>query len=135
MTVPSIIATALVTAVAPGAAVVSSPGAPQAAARFAELMKLPPDDLVPAAAPAAVPGASGTTLGDAILNRMAAVGEGYRTSKLALEASLEAGLGELSVIDVLRVQMSMLDKSLGVDLISKGVARFTEHSKTLTQLQ
>lgn len=124
-----------VVAVAPVGGGLQPPSA-DATARFAELTSAPmQDDLVVpdrAVAPLA-PGRG--TLGDAILDRMNSVGEAYRTTRETFAASLDVGPKEMSLIDLMRMQFRLADMTLSVEVISKGVSKFTQEVDQLTKLQ
>ena len=94
-------------------------------------------------AAAAVPGASSPssansprTLGDAILNKLGAVGDQYRADRAQVTQSMEdLGTGTLSVSKMVQLHLRLSNMSLDADLVSKGVAKVGQHIEQLTKLQ
>jgi len=113
---------------------------PDVAADSSRMKSLMQDDLV--APPTAIPPAAAVpqvnspgeaSLGDTILNRLAAAGENYRTQHAALTKALDEP--SLSFRQLAQVQMRSSEMSMQVELFSKGVAKVLQHVDQLTKLQ
>lgn len=117
------------------------------AARFAQLMAQPAGaDASATAGPPAVTAAPAATdrpasLGDAILNRLGSIGEGYAGSVHDLQASIRGVLGgpgekaELGVGQVLALQLNATEWSVRVDVITKITQQTGQHINELGKLQ
>ncbi len=106
--------------------------------RLTELLSNQPEQPVyaidPAVAPAELTGGA-NTLGEKILARLDAVGLEFRTNMERAHAMLEVGPGQMSLENVLRLQMEMAQVSLEIELVGKGVQKAVQHAEQLTKLQ
>jgi hypothetical protein len=79
---------------------------------------------------------SGTgTLGDAILDKMNAVGKHYQQTAAEFNDSAIEGTSALGLSAMLKLQGRMIQVSLEVDVVSKGIAKGLQHADQLTKLQ
>ena len=125
-----------VTAKAPTAAA-TSPADPDAVSRFSSAMA--PDDPAPgekvAPLSAVSPSDRPATLGDSILQRLNSIGEHYRKSSVELHQTIRKGFTELSGPALIGLQLQVAERSFNIELISKTVAKVTQHCDQLTKLQ
>ena len=75
------------------------------------------------------------TLGDAILGKLGAVGDNYRASVQEAVSAFSVPTEKLGLSGLLRIQMSMAQVSLDIELISKGISKAAQHIDSLTKLQ
>jgi hypothetical protein len=98
-----------------------------------------PDQLAPAApaidGASPVAGEGPVSLGDAILNAMAAAGQTYQAKKEVVNTALTSGAERLGPMDLIRLQIGMADASLYVDILGKGVSKAVQNIDQLTKLQ
>jgi type III secretion protein I len=130
-------------ALAAGAAPLA-PAAPQAAdslatARFAEIMAAPTDAPAPSApSPAASAGigapAGPPSLGDSILAGMRNVQSGFQGAVQQVAASLEPG-AQMTLPDMLKMQLALVQLSVQVELASKAISRSTQNIDQLVRIQ
>jgi type III secretion system YscI/HrpB-like protein len=111
-----------------------------AAARFTDLLSAGNVASTPAAnaaagAVVAVQPSGTATLGDAILKKLSGIGENYRANLKEATDAIAMPSHMLGMSDLLHIQMSMAQVTLDVELISKGVAKVSQHIDTLTKLQ
>jgi type III secretion system YscI/HrpB-like protein len=107
-----------------------------AAARLSDLLSAPDGTSVPGVDPVDGVSQSGpATLGDAILNKLNAVGEHYSKTVADAEQIVAMPSNKLGLSEVLQMQLSVSQLSLDVELISKGVSKAVQHVDTLTKLQ
>jgi type III secretion protein I len=107
------------------------------AARFAEMVQ-------PAALPAlpALPGIAapdavlpGATPGDSILEGMKGLGSDFRESWSALRTALEGPMDKMTITDMLRLQLQMVQISVQVELVGKAISKATSNIDQLSKLQ
>jgi type III secretion system YscI/HrpB-like protein len=107
-------------------------------ARLSEMLSTQPEQPVyaidPAVAPADAAGGA-HTLGEKILARLDAVGAQFRTNLERTHALLEATPGNMSLKDLLKLQMETAQISLEIELVGKGVSKCVQHVDQLTRLQ
>jgi type III secretion system YscI/HrpB-like protein len=127
-------------AATPVAQVQASPGSlDSAATRFSDLLSAGATNLDRSVTP--VQGTSGAlpiekpTLGDSILHRLGVVGDNYRSSVAEAVQAFSLPAEKLGLSGLLRIQMSMAQVSLNIELISKGIAKAAQHVDSLTKLQ
>lgn len=80
-------------------------------------------------------GESARTLGDAILERLDAVGADYKQNVTRAYAALEKSPRENTVEDLLKMQLDIAVVSLEVEVVGKGVQKAVQHIDTLSKLQ
>jgi hypothetical protein len=96
------------------------------------------------AAPVSAVSATGDrppSLGDAILNRLGAIGDGYASSLHGLQESMRSALGgpgetpALNIANMLNLQVSSAEWSLQLDVITKIAQQTGQHINELGKLQ
>ena len=106
--------------------------------RLTELLSNQPEQAVyaidPAVAPANATGGM-QTLGEKILARLDAVGVQFRTNLERTHALLEVSPGNMSLKDLLKLQIETAQISLEIELVGKGVSKAVQHADQLTRLQ
>lgn len=90
---------------------------------------------VAAAAVEPVSSVSGSHLGDAILGSLESLGREYAVKSRHITAALTPDSDLLSTTELLRLQLSMADASMFVELVGKAVSKATQHVDQLTKLQ
>ena len=75
------------------------------------------------------------TPGDAILDGMKAVGTEFREGWDQMRAALSRGSEVLTLADMLRMQMHMIQLSVQVELVGKAISRATQNIDQLAKLQ
>lgn len=106
--------------------------------RLTELLSNQPEQPVSAIDPAVAPAdATGGahTLGEKILARLDAVGAQFRTNIERTHALLEISPANMSLSDLLKLQLETAQISLEIELVSKGVSKCVQHVDQLTRLQ
>jgi type III secretion protein I len=104
------------------------------AARFAEMVQpaaLP--ELPGLASPDAVRAAN--TPGDSILEGMKGLGSDFRESWTALRTALESPMDKITLTDMLRLQLQMVQVSVQVELVGKVISKATTNIDQLSKLQ
>lgn len=139
--------TNLASASAPAAA--AAPNA-MAAARFAELMALPPDanvaaDAVQASGGAASPLQSTNALpaldadasvGDRILNGLQSVSGEFKTSWSEVSKAVTASSGDtMNMQDILKLQLHLVQTSFQYEMVGKVISRSTQNLDQLVRIQ
>ena len=104
------------------------------ATRFAEMVQ-------PMAAPgdvslASLAGVEPTgTPGDSILEGMKSLGSDFRESWSAMKAALDRPLDQMTLADMMRLQLQMVQLSVQVELIGKAVSKASSNIDQLSKLQ
>jgi hypothetical protein len=111
---------------------VPSPAAAGDAERFQKLMSTEGTPDVDSMTPIA---RGAGTLGDAILSKMNAVGKNYQKTAAEFNDSAIDGTSALGLSAMLRLQGRMIQVSLEIDVVSKGIAKGLQHVDQLTKLQ
>lgn len=104
------------------------------AARFAEMIQ-PAVAPTQAAAGSAPANATAITPGDSILNGMSSIGTDFKDSWSALQQALARPPGEMTVAEMLRMQMHMVQLSVQVEMVGKVVSKTTQNIDQLAKLQ
>lgn len=124
---------------APVAPVELQPADERATAQFASMMAAP----IPAAelAPVTLTDTSvmvvpvqPPTMGDQILNGLQTVSSELKQSISDVSAALKPGV-DVSVSDLLRVQMGLMQVSVTYELVGKGISKSTQNLDQLVKLQ
>lgn len=113
--------------------------APQAAAtaQFAALMQAPLAEAGPAA-PALAPTAGAvapTSVGDRILNGMQGISSELRATWAEVSDTLRADRAELSMQEMMGLQLRLTQASVGIELLGKAVSRSTQNFDQLVRVQ
>jgi type III secretion protein I len=104
------------------------------AARFAEMVQPPALPELPAVgSPGAV--LPGNTPGDSILEGMKGLGSDFRESWSALRTALEGPMDKMTITDMLRLQLQMVQISVQVELVGKAISKATSNIDQLSKLQ
>ena len=102
------------------------------AARFADMVQ-------PAAPPVDSPGVNdpivASTPGDSILNGMSSLGTEFRDAWATMQQALARSSGEMTVAEMLRMQMNMVQLSVQVEMVGKTISKATQNIDQLTKLQ
>lgn len=121
---------AYVTAAAPDAA---------AAQRFAELMQAPATEPTALAAAPAVAGqtdvAASGSVGDKILNGMQSVSNDFRETWSRVSDTLRHDSREMSMQDILGLQMHLVQAAVQYEMLGKAVSRSTQNFDQLVRVQ
>ena len=108
---------------------------PLATARFAELMDgapvAPPEHAAPALA---LPPVQERTIGDSILAGMQGLSTDFKQSLGAVQSVLDGGQA-MTLADMLRVQMGVVQMSVQYELVGKAVSRTAQNLDQLVKLQ
>lgn len=106
--------------------------------RLTDLLSTQPEQPVTAIDPA-VPTTDATggahTLGEKILARLDALGTEFRTNLERTHALLDVAPANLSLKDLLKLQIETAQISLEIELVGKGVSKAVQHADQLTRLQ
>ncbi|HYC37710.1 MAG TPA: type III secretion system inner rod subunit SctI [Usitatibacter sp.] len=113
-----------------------SPGAADAveAMRFAEMVH-PAEIPVAAAAPALDAPLAVRTPGDSILEGMKGLGSDFRDTWSAMRTALAQPMDNLTLADMLRLQMQMMQLSVQVEMVGKAISKSTQNIDQLSKLQ
>ena len=140
-----LIAGQIASAAAPARNVQASVGSLQSdASRFSSLLSAGNPGASVVTAPEGNAGARGVTevqafvpgnLGDAVLHKLGEIGNGYRATMMEASQSFSGPASKMGLSDMLRIQMSMANASLSVELISNSVSKSAQHIDTLTKMQ
>jgi len=104
------------------------------AARFAEMVQpvvVPGDVSLTTIADVAPTG----TPGDSILEGMKSLGADFRESWSAMKAALDAPMSQMTLADMMRLQLQMVQISVQVELVGKTISKATTNIDQLTKLQ
>lgn len=75
------------------------------------------------------------TLGDAILQRLDALGSSFRAQVERTHAMVEATPNSLSLRDLVKLQLEMASVSLEIEIVGKGVQKAVQHADQLSKIQ
>ncbi len=111
-----------------------------AAARFSALMQAPPAAATPTAqaAAAAVNSANVAephSVGDRILAGMQGVSSDFQAAWKSVSASLDANASTMSMQDLLKLQLQLVQVSVQYDLVGKAVSKSTQNFDQLVRVQ
>ena len=113
----------------------AAPAASEAdATRFAQLVQSPAAP-VQTAPVAATDNAIAPTPGESILNGMSSLGTEFRDSWAALQQMLARPAGDMTVAEMLRMQLQMVQLSVQVEMVGKTVSKTTQNLDQLAKLQ
>lgn len=125
----------------PGTEVAAAPSA-AATAQFAALMQAPPTEpvsaasaLAPVMGPAAPARATGASVGDRIINGMQGISNEVSATWSEVSDTLRPDRAALSMQEMMNLQMRLLQTSMGVELVSKGVTSATQTFDKVVHLQ
>ncbi|MBC7378381.1 MAG: hypothetical protein H7346_13245 [Burkholderiaceae bacterium] len=110
-------------------------------ARLADLLSARDAQASQAAQPVEPPAAdvqplrSNNTMGDAMLRNLDTAGRSYTEMNAKIYQALSVGGSNLNTTDLLRIQLMLVDSSMKVDMISKGISKATQEIDQLTKLQ
>jgi type III secretion protein I len=104
------------------------------ATRFAEMVQ-PVAVLEPPSASTLEPVAPTGTPGDSIIEGMKSLGVEFRESWSAMKVALNGPMEQMTLADMLRVQMQMLQVAVQVEFIGKAVSKSTQNIDQLTKMQ
>jgi type III secretion protein I len=104
------------------------------AAKFADLVQpaAPPLDSPGITAPLAP---SAQTPGDSILNGMSTLGTDFKDAWTAMQQALARPSGDMTVAEMLRMQMNMVQLSVQVEMVGKTISKATQNIDQLAKLQ
>lgn len=75
-------------------------------------------------------------MGDAIIRGMQAVGQHYQETTNGLHASIkESAASPLNIGGLLQIQARLIEVTMEVEVVSKGISKTTQHVDQLTKLQ
>ncbi len=117
-----------------------------AAARFSALMQAPPAAATPTAqaAAAAVNSVNSAnsanvaephSVGDRILSGMQGVSNDFQAAWKSVSASLDANASTMSMQDLLKLQLQLVQVSVQYDLVGKAVSKSTQNFDQLVRVQ
>jgi hypothetical protein len=75
------------------------------------------------------------TMGDAMLRNLDSAGRSYTEINAKILDTLKVGSANLNTADLLRIQIMLVDTSMKVDLIGKGISKATQEIDQITKLQ
>ena len=104
------------------------------AVRFAEMVQ-PPAALPEAAVAPPAPTGPAATPGDSILEGMKNIGSDFRETWSAMKAAIARPMEQVTLADMLRMQMQMLQLSVQVEMAGKAISKATQNIDQLTKLQ
>ena len=104
------------------------------ASQFAQMVQQP-DAPIQAGAPAATGTALALTPGDSILNGMNALGTDFKDAWAAMQQALARPQGEMTVAEMLRLQLHMVQLSVQVEMVGKTISKATQNLDQLAKLQ
>ncbi len=81
------------------------------------------------------PSSGSATPGDAILDGMRSIGSQFSTHWDAMKAAVDQSAQTMSVADMLRVQMQLIQLSVQVELVGKAIGRTSQNIDQLVKLQ
>jgi type III secretion system YscI/HrpB-like protein len=107
-----------------------------ATARFAEIMAPPVGPLAPMAQAVAqtYPQAGSMSLGDSVLAGMRNMQSSFQETVQKVSASLEPG-AQMTLPDMLKMQLSLVQLSVQVEVASKAIGRSTQNIDQLVRIQ
>ena len=76
-----------------------------------------------------------STMGDAMLRNLDSAGRSYSEVNAKIMDVLKVGSANLNMADLLRIQIMLVDTSMKVDLIGKGISKATQEIDQITKLQ
>lgn len=116
-----------------------APADPLATAQFAQMMGAqapatePPQPVVIDSAAVLLP-AENRTMGDNILTGMESMSSEYRQAMTKVNAALDSS-GDMTISDMLRLQMGLMQISVQHELVAKGISRSTQNLDQLVKIQ
>ena len=116
-----------------------APADPLATAQFAQMMGAqapaaePPPPVVIDSAAVLLP-AENRTMGDNILTGMESMSSEYRQAMTKVNAALDSS-GDMTISDMLRLQMGLMQISVQHELVAKGISRSTQNLDQLVKIQ
>ena len=116
-----------------------APADPLATAQFAQMMGAqapatePPQPVVTDSAAVLLP-AENRTMGDNILTGMESMSSEYRQAMTKVNAALDSS-GDMTISDMLRLQMGLMQISVQHELVAKGISRSTQNLDQLVKIQ
>lgn len=116
-----------------------APADPLATAQFAQMMGAqapaaePPRPVVIDSAAVLLP-AENRTMGDNILTGMESMSSEYRQAMTKVNAALDSS-GDMTISDMLRLQMGLMQISVQHELVAKGISRSTQNLDQLVKIQ
>jgi type III secretion system YscI/HrpB-like protein len=116
-----------------------APADPLATAQFAQMMGAqapatePPQPVVIDSAAVLLP-AENRTMGDNILTGMESMSSEYRQAMTKVNAALDSS-GDMTISDMLKLQMGLMQISVQHELVAKGISRSTQNLDQLVKIQ
>ena len=133
------LATALMGSTLGPASAPLAPADPLATAQFAQMMGAqapatePPQPVMIDSAAVLLP-AENRTMGDNILTGMESMSSEYRQAMTKVNAALDSS-GDMTISDMLRLQMGLMQISVQHELVAKGISRSTQNLDQLVKIQ
>jgi len=104
------------------------------ATRFADLVQAAPPPLdSPGITDPLV--ATARTPGESILNGMSTIGTDFKDAWTQAQQMLARPAGEMTTVDMLRMQMQMVQLSVQVEMVGKTISKATQNIDQLVKLQ